>query len=635
MNLAYVLIPLLPLLGYLVSGILAPRFFPHKSHLVAVPAVFISFFLSVLAFVNVQGGQTFDQNLYSWVAVGNLHIEIGLKIDQLTVMMLLLVTGVSSLVHLYTVGYMHGDRGYDRFFAHISLFTFSMITLVMANNFLLLFFGWEAVGLCSYLLIAHWYERKTAQDAALKAFIQNRVGDFGFLLGIFLVFAIFGAIDYKTVFENAALHAHESINILGWQVNVITAIDLLLFMGAMGKSAQIFLHPWLIDAMEGPTPISALIHAATMVTAGIFMVAQLNPLFNLSPTAMAVVAVVGAVSAIIAATMGLVATDIKRIIAFSTMSQLGYMFLACGVGAYSVGIFHLLAHGAFKALLFLGAGSVIHGLSGQQDIRKMGALRKYFPVTFPTMLIAALALAGIPIFAGFFSKDAILWQAFMAGGFNQFLWGLGLITVLLTAFYSFRLIFVVFFGESRVDHEVAHHIHESPWVMTVPLVLLAIPATFIGFANQWSYEFLGEVLGPTKEFHGAVNLEHIMAGVSVGVALIGIALAWYFYVKNTGLPKMLASANPLIYDILLKKYYFDEFYELIFVKPTRVLSSFLWKKTDEKVIDGAVNNVGIQVDKTSRVLSFFQSGYLHHYGLLMALGILLIITFYLIFGRSV
>lgn len=632
-NLGYILIPLLPFIGYLFSGLIAHNYLKGKEKFGFVPTalVFSSFFLSLVAFFTFHGEHhTFT--LFQWMTLGNLDIHIGFRIDQLTIAMLLLVTGASSFIHLYTIGYMHGDRGYFRFFGHISLFTFSMIALVMADNFLQLFFGWEAVGLCSYLLIVHWYEKKSAQDASFKAFIQNRVGDFGFLLGIFLIFLTFHSLDYVTVFEGVKEHLNDpALNFLGIQVKVITMIDLLLFMGAMGKSAQIFLHPWLIDAMEGPTPISALIHAATMVTAGIFMVARCHDLFSSSPTAMATVAIVGAVSAIVAATMGLVATDIKRIIAFSTMSQLGYMFLACGVGAYAVGIFHLLAHGAFKALLFLGAGSVIHGLHGEQNINKMGQLQKYFPITFPTMLIASLALAGIFPLAGFFSKDAILWQAFMAGSLGQVLYGVALVTVLLTAFYSFRLVFVVFFGKDNVDHKHVHP-HESPWVMTVPLIALAIPAMFIGLlaskmTNFAAFEYLGEAIGKVNEYHEFAGLEFNLMLVSLGVAIAGIITAFIFYFKPSEIASNLANTFKPVYTLLLKKYYFDEIYNAIFVVPTRKASTYLWNNSEVKVIDGmGVNGTANFFMKAGKMFSFMQSGYLQHYVLWFAIGVLVLLS---------
>lgn len=635
-QLTYILIPLLPFIGYLFSGLIANKFLKGQEQFGFVPTalVFASFFLSLGAFFSFHGEPQY-YTIYQWMTLGTLDIHVGFRIDQLTIAMLLLVTGASSFIHLYTIGYMHGERGYFRFFGHISLFTFAMIALVMSDNFLQLFFGWEGVGLCSYLLIVHWYEKKSAQDASFKAFIQNRVGDFAFLIGIFLIFVTFGSLDYEVVFPAVQAHLHDPLlNFLGVQVDVLTMICLLLFVGAMGKSAQIFLHPWLIDAMEGPTPISALIHAATMVTAGIFMVARCHEMFSASPTAMGTVAVVGAVSALVAATMGLVATDIKRIIAFSTMSQLGYMFLACGVGAYAVGIFHLLAHGAFKALLFLGAGSVIHGLHGEQDIRKMGQLRKHFPITFPTMLIASLALAGIPPLTGFFSKDAILWQAFMASGLGQVLYGLALVTVLLTAFYSFRLVFMVFFGKDNVDHKHVHP-HESPWVMTIPLIALAIPAMFLGFlasklTNFTAYEYLGEVLGKVNEYHEHAALETSLMFVSVGVALAGIIIAFVFYFKPAEIAAKLAESFKPIYTLLLKKYYFDEMYDAMFVVPARQLSAQLADKSEAKLIDGmGVNGTARFFMGAGRLLSFLQSGYLQHYVLWLGGGLLALLAIFI------
>src|SRR3989338_6099858 len=481
----YALIPLLPFAAFLVIGLFG-HWIRERAHWIAVPAVGISFLLSVSTFMDIANGEPIRLTLYSWITSGAFDVNIGFYIDRLTAAMLLLVTIVSGLVHVYTIGYMRGDPGYARFFAYIALFTFSMLMLVMADNFLQLYVFWEAVGLCSYLLIAHWYEKKSACDAATKAFVVNRIGDFGFGLGILLAFVTFGSLDYQAVFSAAPEHVGRTINLLGWAggdwpVDVITLIALLLFVGAVGKSAQLPLHTWLPDAMEGPTPISALIHAATMVTAGVFLVARLNPLFNLSPVAMDVVAWTGGVTAIFAATIALTQNDIKRIVAYSTVSQLGYMMMACGLGAYAAGIFHLLTHGAFKALLFLGCGSVIPALGGEQDLRRMGGLKSAMPITYWTFLAGAIALAGIPPFAGFFSKDEILWKAFSSGGTGVLFWALGLVTAFLTAFYSFRLIFVAFWGESRVDPHHAEHVHEPSLTMTVPLVVLAILSIFAGY----------------------------------------------------------------------------------------------------------------------------------------------------------
>src|SRR5438094_1073946 len=458
----YVLIPLLPFGAFVIIGLFG-HWIKERAHWIAVPAVAASFLLALSTFDDIAHGNPIHVTLYSWITSGSFDVSIGLYIDRLTAVMLLLVTIVSGLVHVYTIGYMRGDPGYARFFSYIALFTFSMLMLVMADNFLQLYVFWEAVGLCSYLLIGHWYERKAASDAAMKAFIVNRVGDFGFGLGVMLVFALFGTLQYEQVFAQAASHAHKTLNLLpfggAWPVNVLTLLCLLLFAGAVGKSAQVPLHVWLPDAMEGPTPISALIHAATMVTAGVFMVARLAPLYNLSPAALDVVAVTGGVTAIFAATIALTQNDIKRVVAWSTVSQLGYMMMACGFGAYVAGIYHLLNHGAFKALLFLCCGSVIIALHHEQDMRRMGSLKDKLPVTYWTMLIGSLALAGFPLPGGFFRKDEILVSAWLASKLGKMLSLVGLVTAFLTAFYSFRLLFVAFCGESRVTAGHADHIH--------------------------------------------------------------------------------------------------------------------------------------------------------------------------------
>ena len=481
----YALIPLLPLFAFVILG-LGGHLIKDRAHFVAVPAVVVSFLLSVLALLDVADGQPLHISLYTWGSSGNLTISIGLFVDQLTAAMLLLVTIVSSLVHVYTIGYMHGEPGYARFFSNIALFTFSMLMLVMSDNFLQLFVFWEAVGLCSYLLIGHWFERHSARAAATKAFLVNRVGDFGFMIGILLVFATFGSLQYDQVFAQLGEKSSGVVNLLGsigghWEISVMTAICLFLFVGAVGKSAQVPLHVWLPDAMEGPTPISALIHAATMVTAGVFMVARLAPMFDLSPVAMDVVAVVGGLTMVVGATIAVTQTDIKRIVAYSTLSQLGYMMMACGLGGYIAGMYHLLTHGAFKALLFLGCGAVIIALHHEQDMRHMGGLKDKMPVTCWTFVIGSLALAGFPFTAGFFSKDELLLVSWLSGGLGKVLTVLGLLTALLTAFYSFRLVFVTFWGPSRVDPKHASHVHEPSYTMTAPLVILAVLSVLTGY----------------------------------------------------------------------------------------------------------------------------------------------------------
>jgi NADH-quinone oxidoreductase subunit L len=638
-----VLIPLLPFLAFLVTGLLA-KWIGERAHWVAVPAVAVSWLLSVIAFFQVASdGEPMRVTLYEWISSGSLRVNFALYVDQLTAVMLLLVTTVSTLVHVYTIGYMHGDKGYARFFSYIALFTFSMLMLVMADNFLQLYVFWEAVGLCSYLLIAHWYERKSACNAATKAFVVNRVGDFGFGLGLLLAFVTFGSLDYSVAFQAAPEHAAETVNLLGWiggdwSVNVITLIALLLFVGAIGKSAQFPLHTWLPDAMEGPTPISALIHAATMVTAGVFLVARLNPIFSLSPMAMDVVAWVGGLTALFAATIALTQFDIKRIVAYSTVSQLGYMIMACGLGAYTAGMFHLLTHGAFKALLFLGCGSVIHALGGEQDLRRMGALRWAMPITYWTFLAGAIALAGLPPFAGFFSKDEILWEAFSAGGVGIVFWLIGLVTAFLTAFYIFRLVFTVFHGTSHVSKEARHHLHESPAVVTVPLIALAVLSLTAGWVGIPSESlnairpFLAPVLAAHPvEAHGESHaLEYALMVVSVLVAAAGVWLAHLFYVKSPELPARLAASAGNLYQLSLNKWYVDEFYDKVFVRPTVQLATTLWRGFDVRVIDGAVNGVARVTQAWGGVLRVMQSGQLQHYALFMAIGVVLVVGVYLL-----
>src|SRR5512135_697659 len=547
----YAFIPLLPFAGFLIAGLFG-KFLKEKAAYFPIAGVIGAFILSVSAFFDVLGGAIINENLYSWISIGSLSVNVGFQIDQLTAVMLLVVTTLSSLIHIYSVGYMHGDKGYPRFFAYLALFTFFMLVLVMANNFLLMFVGWEGVGLCSYLLIGFWYEKKSAADAGVKAFVVNRVGDFGFVLAVLLIFLTFGTLDFSEVFAAVGTPlANQTIDLMGIHVGIITLICLLLFVGATGKSAQIPLYVWLPDAMEGPTPVSALIHAATMVTAGVFMVARCAPLFTLSPTALTVVAVVGGVTAFFAATIGLVQNDIKRVIAYSTISQLGYMFLGLGVGAFSAGIFHLTTHAFFKGLLFLASGSVIHALSGEQDMRKMGALKSKIKVTHWVFILGSLALAGIFPFAGFFSKDEILWSAFNSSSIGRALWAVGVVAAFMTAFYSFRLIYLTFYGKSRIDHDVEHHVHESPKVMTVPLMILAFFSITIGLIGMPGViiphaNFFGDFLAPLFPHaeHAAEAESHwlelgLMA-FSVAVAAAGIRLAYGMYVKNTSVPDRIA-----------------------------------------------------------------------------------------------
>ncbi|MCS6897428.1 MAG: NADH-quinone oxidoreductase subunit L [Nitrospira sp.] len=630
--LPYALIPLLPLASFLILG-LAGHWIKDKAHLVAVPAVVLSFLLSITAFSEAIDGHNMTIPLYTWLVSGSLDIHIGLSIDRLTAVMLLLVTAVSSLVHVYTIGYMHGEAGYARFFGYIALFTFSMLMLVLADNFLQLFIFWEAVGLCSYLLIGHWYERPSACTAATKAFLVNRVGDFGFLLGILLVWAAFGSLNYQEVFAAAQDPEARTVNLLAflggtWEVSVVTLICLLLFTGAVGKSAQVPLHVWLPDAMEGPTPISALIHAATMVTAGVFMVARLAPLYNLSPVAMDVVAVVGAVTMVLGATIALTQTDIKRVVAYSTVSQLGYMIMACGLGAYVSAMYHLLTHGAFKALLFLGCGSVIIALHHEQDMRRMGGLKDKLPITYWTFVIGSLALAGFPLTAGFFSKDDLLVAAWSSGSLGQALAIAGPFTALLTAFYSFRLVFVMFWGPSRVDPHHADHVHEPSGTITGPLIILAMLSILTGYLGIPS--FLEPVFATDApvEQQGATGIGVMITATLAG--LVGIAGAYYAYVLNPQLPDRLARQWESLYRGSLNKWYVDELYDLLFVRTTLSAAVSLWKRIDVALIDGAVNGVGRAIAWGGWLLRLIQSGETQHYALAMAAGLVLMVTIFLL-----
>ena len=624
-----VLIPLLPLIGFLIVGLFWP-YFKGKGHWVTVPLVALSAVLSIRAFMDTLNGPPIHFVLYNWIHSGHFSVSISLMIDHLTAAMLVMVTVVSTLVHLYTVGYMKEDSGYDRFFSYISLFTFAMIVLLISDNLLELFFGWEGVGFCSYILIVHWYERRPSWMAANKAFIMNRIGDFGFLLGIFLTYNVFGTLDYEGIFRAIPAHLHDTIFPFSVfhsteSASVLTVIALLLFVGAVGKSAQIPLHPWLPDAMEGPTPISALIHAATMVTAGIFMIARLSPIYNASPTALMVVGWTGAITAFVAATIALTQRDIKKIVAYSTMSQLGYMVMACGVGAYGAGIFHLLTHGFFKALLFLAAGSVIHSLNGEQDIFRMGGLSKYMKLTFVTMLLGSLALSGIPPFAGYFSKDLILSDAFQSGPRGQIFWAIGLITAVLTAFYTFRLIFMVFTGKENFsnDGHHGHAPHESPLVMTIPLVILSLGAVFAGW--------LGDRFDIVAYLSQSMTVPHLMetSGISDGTlkmisvlaGVVGIGVAFFLYGRPSGVPLALSKSFRPLFNLSRNKWYFDEIYDAVFTRPAIFLSHILWKEVDKGVIDMIVNNIASSCQSAGASLRRLQTGQLQNYALVMALGL--------------
>ncbi|MFN0314539.1 MAG: NADH-quinone oxidoreductase subunit L [Burkholderiales bacterium] len=642
----YLIVPFAPLIGAIVAGLFGKVIGRAGAHWVTILGVLVSCVASVMVWMDVQAGERFNGALYTWITSGDLKLEIGFLIDSLTATMMVVVTFVSLLVHIYTIGYMHEDPGYQRFFSYISLFTFSMLMLVMANNFLQLFFGWEAVGLVSYLLIGFWYTRPTAIYANLKAFLVNRVGDFGFLLGIALIFAHFGTLDYAKVFEMAPSMTSKVLETGGW--SLLTAVCLCLFVGAMGKSAQFPLHVWLPDSMEGPTPISALIHAATMVTAGIFMVSRMSPLFELSQTALSVVLVIGGITALFMGLVAIVQNDIKRVVAYSTLSQLGYMTVALGASAYSAGMFHLVTHAFFKALLFLGAGSVIIGMHHEQDMRKMGGLKKYMPITYATMLVGALASAGVPGLAGFFSKDAII----EAAHFSQtpgagFAYVCVLLCVFVTALYTFRLIFMVFHnrpGLRHGDHGEGHHghhvPHESPAVVTVPLILLAIPSVCAGwligdvlFGDYFEgaifvasgHEVLAEM---GQHYHGVVQMmTHALGTAPFWLTVAGIATAVYCYLINPALPAALQRQFQWLHTILDRKYWFDEAYSFVFAGGARGLGNLFWKIGDVKIIDGLfVNGAARVVGWCAGVIRHFQSGFVYHYAFMMIIGVLLFLS---------
>ena len=657
-------VPMAPLAGSVLAGVLGTKFGGNRmgrigSHTLTILGVFIAFVLSVMTLLSVvQDGARFNETLYTWMSVGGLKMEIGFLVDGLTAMMMCVVTFVSLMVHLYTVGYMHEDEGYNRFFAYISLFTFSMLMLVMSNNLLQLFFGWEAVGLVSYLLIGFWYNKPTAIFANMKAFLVNRVGDFGFILGIGLIVAFAGTLNYAEVFGKREELA--GLMFPGTEWMLITVVCICLFIGAMGKSAQFPLHVWLPDSMEGPTPISALIHAATMVTAGIFMVARMSPLFELSDTALNFVLVIGAITALFMGFLGIIQNDIKRVVAYSTLSQLGYMTVALGASAYSVAVFHLMTHAFFKALLFLGAGSVIMGCHHNQDIRWMGGLKKYMPITWITSLVGSLALIGTPFFAGFYSKDSIIEvvaESHLPGaGFAHFAVLAG---VFVTAFYSFRMYFLVFHGKERFDqnpdahhhghddHGHGHHDskpHESPWVVWVPLVLLAIPSVFIGYMTiepmLFGDFFKGAIFIDAEKhpgmeelahlFHGRVEMAlHAVSTAPFWLALSGVVLSYYMYMINPALPAAINKAVSPIYTLLENKYYLDWFNENVLARGARLLGTGLWKGGDQFLIDGAIVNGSWKlVGWVSGGVRKVQTGYLYHYALVMILGVFVLMTYF-------
>lgn len=641
----YLLVPLAPLFGALIAGLFGRFIGSVWSHRTTIALVFVSLLASIVIFLDVLEGNSYNGSVYTWLVSGDTRFEVGFLIDQLSATMMVVVSLVSLMVHIYTIGYMHDDPGYQRFFSYISLFTFSMMMLVMSNNFLQLFFGWEAVGLVSYLLIGFWYTRPTAIYANMKAFLVNRVGDFGFLLGIALVLMHFGTLDYASVFAQAPGIVDEKIELIpGMSWLVITLICILLFIGAMGKSAQFPLHVWLPDSMEGPTPISALIHAATMVTAGIFMVARMSPLFELSETALSVILIIGGITTLFMALVAVVQTDIKRVVAYSTLSQLGYMTVALGASAYSVAIFHLMTHAFFKAVLFLGAGSVIIAMHHEQNMEKMGGLKRYMPITYWTMFIAALASAGVPGFSGFFSKDAIIEAVHFANipgvGFAYFC---VLTTVFVTALYTFRLIFMTFHGNTRMDKHTKEHLHESPWVVTLPLIVLAIPTIAAGwFIDPIVFgDYFNNVIHVSPqhdaveklaaEFSGIVNMMlHAFSTAPFWLSVAGIFTAWLLYNSRTEWPGKIKARFSYLYNLLNHKYYIDELYSWIFASGTRALGTALWKYGDIKVIDGFfVNGTARVIALSATVVRRYQTGYIYHYAFTMIVGIFVILTLWL------
>jgi NADH-quinone oxidoreductase subunit L len=642
----YLAIPLAPLLGAVIAGLFGKQIGRVGAHTVTILGVAVSFALSLIVLKQfaLDGAAPYNESVYTWMVSDGVRFEIGFLIDNLTALMMCVVTFVSLMVHIYTVGYMHDDPGYQRFFSYIALFTFSMLMLVMANNFLQLFFGWEAVGLVSYLLIGFWYQKPTAIYANLKAFLVNRVGDFGFLLGIAAIYATFNSLDYASVFAAAPAVADATYQVFpGVDWSLMSVICICLFIGAMGKSAQVPLHVWLPDSMEGPTPISALIHAATMVTAGIFMVARMSPMFELSDTALSFVIVIGAITTFFMGLLGVVQNDIKRVVAYSTLSQLGYMTVALGASAYAAGIFHLMTHAFFKALLFLCAGSVIIAMHHEQDIRNMGGLRKYMPITWITALIGSLALIGTPFFSGFFSKDTIIEAVHHASipGAGIAYWAV-LLSVFVTALYSFRMYFLVFHGKPRMDDHTRKHLHETPWVVTLPLILLAIPSVLAGFLIDPVVfgDFFDGVITVSPEhtglaqvaehFHGATSFViHAFSGPAVYLAALGVWTAWYITLKNPGFAASMQQRFNGLYKLLVNKYYADDFNEFVFAGGARGLGQLLWKIGDVLIIDGLlVNGSARVVGWTAAIVRKIQTGYLYTYAFSMIIGLLLMLSWF-------
>lgn len=638
------LVPLFPLIGFLINGLLLGRLPKPVVTFVGCTSVALSLVLSIMFFFELKGmpadARVIEQTLFDWISAGSLHVNIGYLLDPLSAVMIMAVSGVGFLIHVYSVGYMAHDKSYGRFFTYLNLFTFSMLTLVLADSFLFMFVGWEGVGLCSYLLIGFWFKKQSATDAGKKAFIVNRIGDAGFLVGMFIIFWQVGSLDFKTVMASAP-----EVFTAGGALITVTCI--LLFVGATGKSAQIPLFVWLPDAMEGPTPVSALIHAATMVTAGVYMVVRSNILFMMAPTALMVVAIVGALTALFAATIGLAQNDIKRVLAYSTVSQLGYMFLACGVAAFSAGIFHLMTHAFFKALLFLAAGSVIHAMSDKQDMREMGGLRKYLPITYATMFAGTLAISGIPGFSGFFSKDEILWKSFSSQFGHPIFWVVGFVTAGLTAFYMFRLIYLTFHGKERMDTHTREHLHESPRSMTVPLIALAvlsiiggwvgIPHIF-GVTNQfehWLDPVIGNVQAPVSHVlasgGGDVAMEWTLMGLSVLLVVLSIMAARHIYNQKPEIATALRNRMTGLHRLFLNKYYVDEIYGAIVIRPIINFSLFLWKVCDVVMIDGLLNGMASSYRGISQLARYSQTGRVRSYVAVFAFGVVLVLG-YLLYG---
>jgi NADH-quinone oxidoreductase subunit L len=642
----YQIIVFLPLIAAIIAGLFGNRIGVKGAQAVTCGALIISAILSWKAFFDVglsAGDHSVHVQVLSWIVSGDFNVNWAFQIDTLTVVMLVVVNTVSCLVHIYSVGYMSHDPHIQRFMSYLSLFTFAMLMLVTSDNFVQMFFGWEGVGLASYLLIGFWYKKPSACSAAIKAFVVNRVGDFGFALGIFAIFMTFGSADFAVVFSDVASYTDKTIHFLGMDVDLLTTICILLFIGAMGKSAQLGLHTWLPDAMEGPTPVSALIHAATMVTAGVFMVARCSPLFEYAPAALEVVCIIGASTAFFAATVGMSQFDIKRVIAYSTCSQLGYMFFALGVGAYGAAIFHLFTHAFFKALLFLGSGSVIHASSNEQDMRNMGGLRTKIPITFWMMTIGTLALTGFPFLAGYYSKDMIIESAFAAhSSVGGYAFILGISAALMTSFYSWRLVFMTFFGESRASKEVQDHVHESPQVMLIPLYILALGAVLSGMI--FSEYFVGHHYEDFWASALFLNGENIMVAAhevpswvpfspSV-VMVIGFLLAYYFYIVNKSMPAKFTQTFRFVHAMSFNKWYFDEIYDVLFVRPSMALGQIFWKKGDENIIDRyGPDGVSALVIKISEKCKKIQTGYVYHYAFAMLIGLSAFVTWFVVGGQ--